>query len=101
MPQRPSYLATILPTLAFILLLGYFTYHVVSGDRGLFALIELSKKVDDSKSELDVVNAERLDLEHRVSLLRDESLDLDLLDEQARRLLGYVAPEETVYVVGK
>ena len=45
-----------------------------------------------------MVSAERLRLENKVVLLRDESVDPDLLDEQARRLLGYVAEDETVYV---
>ncbi len=88
-------------TLAFVLLLAYFCYHAVSGDRGLLALMKLSNQVEQSRQELDNVNFERLKLEHRVSLLRDESLDLDLLDEQARKLLGYVGTDETVYTNSK
>lgn len=84
-------------TLVFLLVSCYFCYHAISGERGLLALMELSKKVEDSRQQLDIINADRLKLEHRVSLLRDESLDLDLLDEQARRLLGYVAADETLY----
>jgi cell division protein FtsB len=85
-------------TIIFILLLSYFSYHLLSGERGLIALMELSKKVDDSRANLDQVVADRLRLEHRVSLLRDESLDLDLLDEQARRLLGYVGKDDVIYL---
>lgn len=84
-------------TLVFVLLLGYFSYHAVSGDRGLLALMQLSQKVEEAKKELDQTNAERLKLEHKVSLLKDESLDLDLLDEQARKLLGYVGKDEVIY----
>lgn len=85
-------------TLFLVLTFGYFFYHVISGESGLLSLIEVSKKVNEAKGELDIVSAERLRLENRVALLRDESLDPDLLDEQARRLLGYVAEDETVYI---
>jgi cell division protein FtsB len=87
-----------LGTLLLVLIFGYFLYHVISGENGLLSMIEVSKKVKEAKVELDYVSAERLRLENRVALLRDESIDPDLLDEQARRLLGYVAEDETVYI---
>lgn len=85
-------------TLLLMLIFGYFFYHVISGENGLLSMIEVQKKVTEAKTELDYVSAERLRLENRVALLRDESIDPDLLDEQARRLLGYVAEDETVYI---
>lgn len=88
---------TNLSTLAGVLLLAYFCYHAISGDRGLLSLVELDNKVQQSRQELDRASAERLRLEHKVSLLRDESLDLDMLDEQARKLLGYVAEDEIIF----
>lgn len=50
-----------------------------------------------SRADLDIVHAERLKMERNVRLMRDESLDLDLLDEQARRVLGYADKDERVY----
>ncbi|MCE3232069.1 MAG: Septum formation initiator [Rickettsiaceae bacterium] len=85
-------------TFMFVLLISYFAYHVISGERGLMALMRLSKQVEESRNNLDQVVADKLRLEHRVSLLRDNSLDLDLLDEQAKRLLGYVDKDEVVYM---
>jgi cell division protein FtsB len=46
--------------------------------------------------ELDQVRVERLNLEHKVSLLRPSSLDLDLLDEQSRLTLGYAERDERI-----
>lgn len=94
--KTPSSFAS-MSTLAVVLVLSYFCYHAVSGERGLLSLVELSKKVEAAKMNLDIATSERIQLEHRVSLLRDESLDLDLLDEQARNLLGYVGTDEIVY----
>ena len=87
-----------LGTLLLVLIFGYFFYHVISGENGFLSLIDVQKKVTEARTELDLISSERLRLENRVSLLRDESLDPDLLDEQARRLLGYVAEDETVYI---
>lgn len=84
-----------------LLLLVYFGYHAITGDRGLLALMHLSKEVDESRNNLDQIVADKLTLEHRVSLLRDESLDLDLLDEQSRKLLGYVGKDEVIYMPEK
>lgn len=90
-------LNNILPTLLFVVVLVYFSYHAISGERGLLALIQLSQKIDMSRADLDIVHAERLKMERNVRLMRDESLDLDLLDEQARRVLGYADKDERVY----
>jgi len=83
-------------TFAFAMLLSYFLYHSISGDRGLLAMIRLDQELERAQHELDITHSERLQKEHRVNLLRPESLDLDLLDQQARRLVGYTAPGEVV-----
>ncbi len=90
-------LNNIIPTLLFVVVLLYFSYHAISGERGLLALIQLSQKIEQARLELDIVHAQRLKYERNVKLLRDDSLDLDLLDEQARRLLGYAEKDEKVY----
>lgn len=90
-------LNSILSGLFFIVVLSYFSYHAISGDRGILAYIQLTQKINQARAELDIVHAERLKYERDVRLMRDDSLDLDLLDEQARRLLGYALPDEKVY----
>lgn len=97
LPKARMGFHNILPTLLFVVVLIYFSYHAISGERGLLALIQLSQKIDQARSELDIVHAERLKYERNVKLMRDDSLDLDLLDEQARRLLGYADKDEKVY----
>jgi cell division protein FtsB len=84
-------------TIFFLLVLVYFAYHAISGERGFLALLQLSQKVDQMRMELDVVKAERIRLEHRVQRLHPDSLDLDLLEEQSRKILGYADPNERVY----
>ena len=74
----------------------YFAYHGINGDRGLLAWRAMQQEVADTGAELAVARAERETLERRVKLLYPESLDPDMLDESARRLLNYGLPEELV-----
>ena len=77
-------------------MIGYFSFHVVHGERGILAWQQLEKQVEDAQAELDQIRAQRQVLEHRVSLLHYDSLDADLLDEVVRRNLGYGRRDEIV-----
>lgn len=92
-----SGLNSVLPTLLLVVILVYFSYHAISGDRGVLAYIKLSHKIEQARADLDIVQAERIKYERNVRLMRDDSLDLDLLDEQSRRLLGHAGKDEKVY----
>jgi cell division protein FtsB len=75
---------------------GYFVYHTVEGDRGLSAYVRLTAQLADARAQLDELGAERRAIEHRVSLLRSDRLDPDLLDERARLMLFKARPDEIV-----
>lgn len=96
--ERKRRIHRIALTSLFVGLVLYFAYHAISGERGAFALITLSDDLEKTKAELDLVRAERINLEHRVALMRPDSLDLDLLDEEARKTLGYGLKDEEVYM---
>ena len=74
----------------------YFAYHLVEGDRGLRAWLQVNQDLRASKENLAAVQAERAALEHRVLHLRSDHVDPDLLDTQVRRNLDVVAPDEIV-----
>jgi cell division protein FtsB len=76
--------------------LSYFAYHAIQGDRGLLAWLQLRQDLAEAQAEDARLTSERARLEQRVSLLRAESLDPDLLDERAHALLGYGRPDEYV-----
>lgn len=77
-------------------LIAYFGYHAVQGDRGLLAWWSLRYEIEKADYELAQVTAEKKILEHRVSLLRPESLDRDMLEERARAMLGVVHPNDLI-----
>lgn len=76
--------------------IAYFGYYMVDGERGLRAYARLGQQIEQVKGEVASVAAVRAALERRVALLRPDALDPDMLDEQARRVLDEVRPDEVV-----
>jgi len=89
----------IAPQVLFACVFGYFAYHAVQGDRGILAWLRLEQELARTKAAHAALEEERAALEHKVSLLRPEHLDPDLLDEQARRLLNYGRAEDLVIIL--
>lgn len=87
---------------ATIALLGvlvlYLTYNILSGDRGILSLFKLTKQHKILEKEVRILEEEKRILQSKVNRMKPESLDLDLLEEQARKNLGYAKKGETVYL---
>ena len=79
-----------------IALTGYFVYHLIEGHHGLLAWVRLSQEIREENAKLEEVRAQRAALDLKVSDLRPEHIDPDLLDEQVRATLNLVAPNEIV-----
>jgi cell division protein FtsB len=79
----------------------YLSYHVMHGERGLFALVREQHQREVLEQELANTKEKRVALEQRVAHFRDGSLDLDLLDEQMRRMMGMMKPDEVVILLPK
>ena len=78
------------------LLIGYFGVNAYTGAHGLKAKQDLSQQMDELSKELARLKLERAGWEHRVSLLRADRLDPDLLDERARAMLDYAHANDLV-----
>lgn len=85
----------------FITVLFYLSFHAVSGDRGVYAMFKEKRKIALLKDEIAAVQAEREMLERRAKLLSAKSLDLDMLDEQAHRMLGLAGRDEIMIFTPK
>ncbi len=70
------------------LLVAYFGYHAVEGDRGLFAYLTLVQELKKAEISRDLIHADRTQIERRVALLRPDGVDPDMLDERARLMLN-------------
>ena len=76
--------------------MGYFAYHAVEGDYGLFALGKLKERVASLEAELARLRAEREQMERHVALMRPESLERDMIDERAREALNMADAKDIV-----
>lgn len=85
--------------LAGSLLVAYFAYHAVEGDRGIRAWQRLDQDVKAATDNLTALVNQRDAMEARVAMLHPDRLDRDLLEERARLVLGYV-PANAVLVGG-
>ncbi len=77
-------------------LMCYFGYHLVQGERGLLAWMRLSQEIKVATARLADLDGEREALEGRVSLMRPEHLDRDMLDERARATLNLAGPHDII-----
>ena len=86
----------ILAPVVFATVFGYFGYHLVNGDRGLLAMVHLQREVLVAEQNLTEAETTRKIWERRVSALRNQSLDPDMLDERARVLLNFSRKDDIV-----
>ncbi len=75
---------------------AYFVWTAVNGQRGLKTRLEYRKKIVALETELGTLRTERQAWERRIALMRSDAIDGDLLDEEARSVLGRVASNDLV-----
>ncbi|SFM27311.1 FtsB family cell division protein [Shimia aestuarii] len=93
--SRPAIGALVFFGLAFALS-SYFTFAAVQGDYGLFRRVEILAEKEKLQAELAEVQAQVAHMENITHRLSDEYLDLDLLDQQVRDVLGMIRADEIV-----
>lgn len=94
--RRPARPRVNIQLIAAVAALGYFGFHFVHGDRGAVALLEARAELAAAQGALKTAEHVRDSLDSRVALLRPESLDADMLAEQARRQLNFAGAREFV-----
>lgn len=96
--HRNRYKRFIFPAVIMAILL-YLLFHAMNGNHGIYALFKEQRHAEVLEQKYQAVHAERLAMENRVQLLSDKSLDVDLLDERARIVLGYTNAQEKIHLV--
>lgn len=74
----------------------YFTFAAVQGDHGVFSRVQILAESKSLEAERDRLKAQVEEERNRTRRLSDQYLDLDLLDEQVRDVLGYIRQDEIV-----
>ncbi len=75
---------------------AYFTFAAVQGDYGVFRRVEIRAEAAGLTVERDKLAVQLADMQNLTHRLSDDYLDMDLLDERARDVLGYMRADEIV-----
>ena len=93
MPQRLSIGATVFLVLTVLVGL-YFAYAAVQGPSGILRRIQIQAETEDLREVRDLLQADVTRMQNLTRRLSDDYLDLDLLDERAREVLGLLRADE-------
>ena len=83
----------------FLLLIVYFSYHLLHGDRGLLSFISLSETIEREQQELLRLREQRVNLEEKIYRMKEDNLDLDLLEEIFRYQTKSMAKTEFLIII--
>ena len=78
---------------------GFFCYSAYHGSRGIVAKREYKLKIAQLRQDLAALQVERTDWERRISLMRPDSLDLDILEERARLILNSAHKNDVILLL--
>lgn len=92
--RRPALIATFYVVAT--ALGSYFAFAAMQGDFGLFRRVEIEAEIAERTRHRAALLSEVARLENLTMRLSDDHLDLDLLDEQARSVLGQLRVDEIV-----
>ena len=95
MPQRLSIGATVFLVLTVLVGL-YFAYAAVQGPSGILRRIQIQAETEDLREARDLLQADVTRMQNLTRRLSDDYLDLDLLDERAREVLGLLRADEVL-----
>ena len=74
----------------------YFSYSALNGQYGLFNKFRYQAEEAVLLKKLDQIRIVNSQLENKVHRLSKDYLDLDLLDQQARKILGLAKSNEII-----
>jgi cell division protein FtsB len=83
-------------TLVSLTLAAYFVFSAIQGDYGVLRRAEYQAESNALRGNLEQLQISIALQENKTLRLSDHYLDLDLLDQQARDILGFIRPDEIV-----
>ena len=83
-----------------VFLIFYFSFNLVSGERGLFSYIEKKELLSNLKKEESILTSKIEDMDNKNSLL-STNLDLDYIETLIRERFLFGKKNETIYIIKK
>ena len=79
---------------------GYFVWHALNGERGLNAKVAYEARIKELSAEHSRLVAARQRMERRISMMQTDQVERDILEEEAKFVLGRVGKTELVILTG-
>jgi cell division protein FtsB len=96
--EQPKRLRRVIVPSLLLILIFYFLLYTAFGNRGWYTLGHREYQLGQARQRLMVLEAEHATLKKRVQSMHPDHLDLDMLDELARRELRLVHPDDIVVI---
>ena len=75
---------------------SYFVWHALNGERGLNAKVAYKAKIAELSGDLKVLVTARQRMERRIAMVQTDQVERDILEEEARLILGRVGKTDLV-----
>ncbi len=96
--KKPT-LARFIAPLMTLVILGYFGFHAFNGQYGIRANLLMQKRMVELQDQLEQRTQRRALLEDRVALLREGSMEKDMVDQHVRAQLNMLREDEVVLFI--
>ena len=92
-----SYVSNLFLPLLLVFFLAYISYHTFIGDSGLSKNAILKSELVVLNNDLNQVKEQKLLLEKHITL-QEKNIDVDMLQEKAKKILYYAHPDEIIII---
>ena len=99
--NRKLRVARLLGPMLGCVVIGYFLHHSIQSDHGLIAWKRVDLRIAEAEKTLASLQIRHDQLEKRWQSLHPESLDPDMLEEQARLLLNFGHQDDFLVIPDK
>ena len=82
-----------------ITIMGYFAFHAFNGQYGTRAHLAMKVQIAELEAQYEKRKHVRDQLQERVNLLSQGSIERDMIDEQVRRQLNMARSDEVVILL--
>ena len=80
-----------------VLVIAYFSYHTIWGNRGFFRLLEIRHQIHEAEELVTATEQEKKNLQYKTAALKNpKTIDTDILEEEALRVLGQTSSNNLV-----
>lgn len=98
-PYTRDFVTSKLPPLIGCVLLIYFAFHLLQGDKGILTYLSTQGSLQSMEKQKTIQDAELKEMEDKVARLRPSTFDQDFAEEQAREKAGLMREDEILIML--